>query len=72
VYKDKGCGFLEAVYQECLEIELEYERFILTLTRRVILHRRNLLVLWGSINPENHESFSIIFIYFVCLVYFVG
>ncbi|KAB2877729.1 GxxExxY protein [bacterium] len=21
VYKDKGCGFLEAVYQECLEIE---------------------------------------------------
>ena len=23
VYKDKGCGFLEAVYQECLEIELQ-------------------------------------------------
>jgi GxxExxY protein len=23
VYKEKGCGFLEAVYQECLEIELE-------------------------------------------------
>jgi len=23
VYKDKGCGFLEAVYQECLEIEFE-------------------------------------------------
>ena len=22
VYKDKGCGFVEAVYQECLEIEL--------------------------------------------------
>ena len=22
VYKDKGCGFLEAVYQECLEMEL--------------------------------------------------
>ncbi len=21
VYKDKGCGFLEAVYQECLEME---------------------------------------------------
>ena len=21
VYKDKGCGFLESVYQECLEIE---------------------------------------------------
>jgi GxxExxY protein len=23
VYKEKRCGFLEAVYQECLEIELE-------------------------------------------------
>jgi GxxExxY protein len=23
VYKDKGCGFLEPVYQECLAIELE-------------------------------------------------
>jgi GxxExxY protein len=22
VYKEKGCGFLEAVYQECLEFEL--------------------------------------------------
>jgi len=25
VYKDKGCGFLEAVYQECLEIELSLQ-----------------------------------------------
>ena len=25
VYKDKGCGFLEPVYQECMEIELEYQ-----------------------------------------------
>ncbi len=25
VYKDKGCGFLEAVYQECLEIEFELQ-----------------------------------------------
>ncbi len=24
VYKDKGCGFLEAVYQECMEIEFEF------------------------------------------------
>ena len=23
VYKEKGCGFLEAVHQECLEIEFE-------------------------------------------------
>ena len=24
VYKDKGSGFLEPVYQECMEIEFEY------------------------------------------------
>jgi len=24
VYKDKGCGFLEPVYQECMEIELSH------------------------------------------------
>ena len=26
VYNEKGCGFLEAVYQECLVIEFEYQR----------------------------------------------
>lgn len=26
VYKEKGCGFLEGVYQECLEIEFNYLR----------------------------------------------
>jgi GxxExxY protein len=25
VYNDKGCGFLEPVYQECCEIELAYQ-----------------------------------------------
>ncbi len=25
VYKEKGAGFLEAVYQECLEIEFDYQ-----------------------------------------------
>ena len=25
VYNEKGCGFLEAVFQECLEIELEMQ-----------------------------------------------
>lgn len=24
VYKDKGCGFVEPVYQECLEIEFKF------------------------------------------------
>ncbi len=26
VYKDKGCGFLEPIYHECPEIELEFQR----------------------------------------------
>ena len=26
VYKEKGCGFLESIYQECLEIELELQQ----------------------------------------------
>jgi GxxExxY protein len=26
VYKDKGCGFHEPIYHECLEIELEFQR----------------------------------------------
>ena len=25
VYREKGCGFLESVYQECLELELELQ-----------------------------------------------
>jgi len=25
VYNEKGCGFLEGVYQECLEIELDFQ-----------------------------------------------
>jgi GxxExxY protein len=25
VYREKGCGFLESIYQECLEIELRLQ-----------------------------------------------
>jgi len=30
VYKDKGCGFLEAVYRECLRIEFEHRQIPFT------------------------------------------
>lgn len=36
VYKEKGCGFLEAVYQECLEIEFEM-RGILFLPKKPLV-----------------------------------
>src|SRR6266404_5904676 len=28
VYREKGCGFLEAVYQECLELELGFQNIL--------------------------------------------
>ncbi|MBI5758373.1 MAG: GxxExxY protein [Planctomycetales bacterium] len=37
VYKDKGCGFLEAVYQECLEIELELQGILFIPQRELSL-----------------------------------
>lgn len=37
VYREKGCGFLEAVYQECLEIELELQDIPLVLQKPLAL-----------------------------------
>ena len=41
VYKRMGCGFLEAVYQECLEIELKYQSIPFTPQREFELEYRN-------------------------------
>ena len=32
VYKNKGCGFLESVYQECLQIEFDHLQICLLYT----------------------------------------
>ena len=41
IYKDKGCGFLEPVYQECLEIEFEYLGIPFTAQPELKLSYRN-------------------------------
>ena len=37
VYKEKGCGFLEAVYQECLELEFGFQGIAFTAQERLAL-----------------------------------
>jgi GxxExxY protein len=37
VYKEKGCGFLEPVYQECLELELATQGISFATQREVCL-----------------------------------
>ena len=45
VYKDKGCGFLEPVYHECLEIEFEFNRIpFLSKPPQTLQYRRRTLV----------------------------
>jgi GxxExxY protein len=45
VYKDKGCGFLEPVYHECLEIELEFQRIpFLSKSAQTLQYRSRTLV----------------------------
>ena len=40
VYKRKGCGFLEPVYQECLEIEFSFQKIPFTAQQELILKYR--------------------------------
>ena len=41
VYKTMGCGFLEPVYQECLEIEFDLRGIPFVPQRKVKLHYKN-------------------------------
>lgn len=48
-YKDKGCGFLEPVYQECLEIEFEHSKLPAVPKPRLDLrYRGRLLKQWDE------------------------
>jgi GxxExxY protein len=38
VYKEKGCGFLEPVYQECLAIEFKLQAIPFTAQKSISLH----------------------------------
>jgi GxxExxY protein len=40
VYKQMGCGFLEPVYQECLEIELTYRKIPYEAQKELFLEYR--------------------------------
>ena len=40
VYKRMGCGFLEPVYQECLEIEFNLQEITFTAQKELILEYR--------------------------------
>lgn len=41
VYKRKGCGFLEPVYQECLEIEFSYQQIPFVAQKPLVLTYRD-------------------------------
>ena len=44
VYKRMGCGFLEAVYQECLEIEFEHRDVPFVSRPKMTLNYRDLVL----------------------------
>jgi len=51
VYKDKGCGFLEPVYQECLQIELAFRKIPFKAQRKLGLTYKGQL-LTQSYEPD--------------------
>ncbi len=51
VYNEKGCGFLEQVYQECLAIEFEYQKIPYVAQPKLTLSYRG-RTLAHSYNPD--------------------
>lgn len=51
LYKEKGCGFLEPVYHECLEVEFEFQRIpFLSKPAQSLQYRGRTLV--QTFNPD--------------------
>ena len=44
VYKEMGCGFLEPVYQECLELELQIQSIVFRPQSKLILRYKDRLL----------------------------
>jgi len=52
VYKDKGCGFLEPVYQECLGIEFAHQRIPATISGTIQNSNTNALQRLSTSNQK--------------------
>ena len=60
VYKEKGCGFVEPVYQECLELELAAQGIEFLAQHQIGLsYKVGLLINFGSYPGVEHERFVI-------------
>jgi GxxExxY protein len=44
VYKEMGCGFLEPVYQECLELELQFQSIVFRARSELTLRYKDRLL----------------------------
>src|SRR5258707_5266546 len=51
VYREKGCGFLEAVYQECLEFEFQLQSIPFVPKKPLILHYKG-RILRSTYEPD--------------------
>ena len=55
VYKEKGCGFFEAVFQECLEIEFQLQGIPFECQPHLSLHYKGCL-LYTSPSPRDKRQ----------------
>lgn len=51
VYREKGCGFLEPVYQECMEVELRLQEVPFVAQKPLCLEYKG-VVLHSAYQPD--------------------